>query len=63
MSTALWKTDQYFVSPLNYRADVREEFKLPDKVKIHDITFCDSQREIRGKETITDLRRISRNGD
>jgi isopropylmalate/homocitrate/citramalate synthase len=41
-----WKSDQYFVSPLNYLDEVTRDFKLPDKVKIHDITLRDGEQEI-----------------
>ena len=44
MSTP-WKTDKYFVSPLNYLEEVRENFKLPKTVKIHDVTLRDGEQE------------------
>jgi isopropylmalate/homocitrate/citramalate synthase len=44
MSTP-WKTDQYFVSPLNYIEEVRNKYKLPRKVKIHDITLRDGEQQ------------------
>lgn len=40
-----WKTDQYFVSPLNYLPEVMAGYHLPDKVKIHDITLRDGEQE------------------
>jgi isopropylmalate/homocitrate/citramalate synthase len=40
-----WKTDRYFVSPLNYLDEVRKDFKLPRTVKIHDITLRDGEQE------------------
>lgn len=40
-----WKSDQYFVSPLNYDAEVRKGMKLPAKVKVHDITLRDGEQE------------------
>lgn len=40
-----WKTDKYFVSPLNYLEEVTKEYKLPKKVKIHDITLRDGEQE------------------
>ena len=40
-----WKTDKYFVSPLNYLPDVTKDFQLPAKVKIHDITLRDGEQE------------------
>ena len=43
--TESWKTDQYFVSPLNYVDEVRRDFKLPKLVKIHDVTLRDGEQE------------------
>ncbi len=43
--TQPWKTDQYFVSPLNYLDEVRQGYNLPEKVKIHDITLRDGEQE------------------
>jgi isopropylmalate/homocitrate/citramalate synthase len=40
-----WKTDKYFVSPLNYLPEVTKDYKLPAKVKIHDITLRDGEQE------------------
>ena len=44
MST-LWKTDEYFVSPWNYLDQVRQDFKLPRAVKIHDVTLRDGEQQ------------------
>ncbi len=41
-----WKTDKYFVSPLNYLPEVTREYKLPPRVKIHDITLRDGEQEV-----------------
>src|SRR5512139_2846352 len=43
--TVPWKTDKYFVSPLNYLPEVTSAYKLPAKVKIHDITLRDGEQE------------------
>jgi isopropylmalate/homocitrate/citramalate synthase len=43
--TTPWKTDKYFVSPLNYLPEVTKDFQLPAKVKIHDITLRDGEQE------------------
>ena len=43
--TVPWKTDKYFVSPLNYLPEVTANYHLPAKVKIHDITFRDGEQE------------------
>jgi isopropylmalate/homocitrate/citramalate synthase len=40
-----WKTDKYFVSPLNYLPEVTQNYNLPPKVKIHDITLRDGEQE------------------
>jgi isopropylmalate/homocitrate/citramalate synthase len=40
-----WKTDKYFVSPLNYLPEVTKDFSLPAQVKIHDITLRDGEQE------------------
>jgi len=40
-----WKTDKYFVSPLNYLPEVTKDYRLPAKVKIHDITLRDGEQE------------------
>jgi isopropylmalate/homocitrate/citramalate synthase len=40
-----WKTDQYFVSPLNYQEEVRKGFSLPKTIKIHDITLRDGEQQ------------------
>jgi isopropylmalate/homocitrate/citramalate synthase len=43
--TTPWKTDKYFVSPLNYLPEVTKDFHLPAKIKIHDITLRDGEQE------------------
>ncbi len=43
--TEPWKTDKYFVSPLNYLPEVTATYHLPAKVKIHDITLRDGEQE------------------
>jgi isopropylmalate/homocitrate/citramalate synthase len=43
--TVPWKTDQYFVSPLNYLPEVTANYHMPAKVKIHDITLRDGEQE------------------
>jgi isopropylmalate/homocitrate/citramalate synthase len=40
-----WKSDKYFVSPLNYVEDVTRGFRIPKKVKIHDVTLRDGEQE------------------
>ncbi len=45
MADQPWKTDQYFVSPLNYLDEVRKGYRLADTIKIHDITLRDGEQE------------------
>lgn len=40
-----WKTDQYFVSPWNYRPEVVGEFSPPPEVQIHDVTLRDGEQQ------------------
>lgn len=44
MSTP-WKTDKYFVSPLNYLDEVVGGLRCPKTVKIHDITLRDGEQQ------------------
>lgn len=43
--SAPWKTEKYYVSPLNYLEGVTKDFKLPKTVKIHDVTLRDGEQE------------------
>ena len=40
-----WKSDNWFVSPWNYLDEVRKDFILPEKVKIHDVTLRDGEQQ------------------
>jgi isopropylmalate/homocitrate/citramalate synthase len=40
-----WKSDDYFVSPLNYADEVISNFELPREVKIHDVTLRDGEQQ------------------
>lgn len=40
-----WKTDDWFVSPWNYVAEVTKDFNPPPKVKIHDVTLRDGEQQ------------------
>ncbi|RKX76282.1 MAG: pyruvate carboxyltransferase, partial [Spirochaetes bacterium] len=40
-----WKTDKWFVSPLNYDSEVTSKFNFPEKIKIHDITLRDGEQQ------------------
>jgi len=44
MSTP-WKTENWFVSPWNYEAEVTRDFHPPQRVKIHDITLRDGEQQ------------------
>jgi len=45
MSKGLWKTNEWWVSHLNYVEEARRELKLPEKVLIHDITLRDGEQQ------------------
>jgi isopropylmalate/homocitrate/citramalate synthase len=45
MSDTPWKTDQWFSSPWNYLPEVTQDFKIPDKVEIHDVTLRDGEQQ------------------
>ena len=40
-----WKTDQYFVSPWNYQAEVTESFTPPARLEVHDVTLRDGEQQ------------------
>ena len=40
-----WKTDKYFVSPLNFVAEAQGESGFPEKVQFHDITLRDGEQQ------------------
>jgi len=40
-----WLTDKWWVSYLNFLDEVRKDFKLPEKVTIHDITLRDGEQQ------------------
>jgi len=39
------KTDNRFVSPWNYLDEVKKDFTIPEKVKIHDVTLRDGEQQ------------------
>ncbi len=45
MSASPWKTKNWFVSPWNYLDEVRKDFIIPEKVKIHDVTLRDGEQQ------------------
>lgn len=40
-----WRTKYWWVSPLNYKMEVREFFNIPDKLLIHDVTLRDGEQQ------------------
>ena len=40
-----WKSDNWFVSPWNFLAEVNKDFHPPEQVKIHDITLRDGEQQ------------------
>lgn len=40
-----WQTEEYFVSPWNYQAEVVREFSPPSRVEIHDVTLRDGEQQ------------------
>ena len=34
-----WLTDKYWVTEFNYLEEVRSQFTLPERVRIHDVTL------------------------
>lgn len=45
MTSEPWKTDQWFVSPWNFAAEVCAGLRFPSQVKIHDITLRDGAQQ------------------
>ncbi|MEM3072827.1 MAG: pyruvate carboxyltransferase, partial [Candidatus Bathyarchaeia archaeon] len=43
--SAPWKTDKWWVSPLNFLEEVRGHVNLPEKVVFHDITLRDGEQQ------------------
>jgi isopropylmalate/homocitrate/citramalate synthase len=39
-----WLTDKYWVTEFNYLDDVRKQFTLPEKVRIHDVTLREAEQ-------------------
>jgi len=40
-----WKTNNWFVSSLNYKKEVVSKFNFPKKVKFHDATLRDGEQQ------------------
>ncbi|MCF8128982.1 MAG: pyruvate carboxyltransferase [Deltaproteobacteria bacterium] len=45
MNNSPWISDNWFVSPWNYLDEVKKEFIIPEKVKIHDVTLRDGEQQ------------------
>jgi len=39
-----WLTDKYWVTQHNYLDEVRSQFTLPEKVRIHDVTLREAEQ-------------------
>ena len=44
MSDTPWVSDDFWVGPLNYSDDVRNQLDLPERVEIHDVTLRDGEQ-------------------
>lgn len=45
MNNSPWKSENWFVSPWNYLDEVKKDFIIPEKVKIHDVTLRDGEQQ------------------
>jgi hypothetical protein len=45
LNNSPWKSDNWFVSPWNYLDEVKKDFVIPEKVKIHDVTLRDGEQQ------------------
>jgi isopropylmalate/homocitrate/citramalate synthase len=43
-SKSKWLTDKYWVTEFNYLDEIRKEFTLPEKVRIHDVTLREAEQ-------------------
>jgi isopropylmalate/homocitrate/citramalate synthase len=40
-----WKTDRWFSSPWNYLPEITEQFKMPENLRVHDVTLRDGEQQ------------------
>ena len=45
MSSEPWRTENWFSSPWNYLPEITENFTLPSKVEVHDVTLRDGEQQ------------------
>lgn len=45
MSDQPWKTENWFVSPWNFAAEVRANLHFPEQIQVHDITLRDGEQQ------------------
>jgi isopropylmalate/homocitrate/citramalate synthase len=45
VSNTPWKSDQWFVSPWNYKEEIVSGFQFADEIKIHDVTLRDGEQQ------------------
>ncbi|HEX9847562.1 MAG TPA: pyruvate carboxyltransferase [Acidimicrobiia bacterium] len=59
MAEEPWKSDKWFSSPWNYLPEVTQDFALPDRVQIHDVTLRDGEQQAGVEFTADDKMRIA----
>jgi len=59
MAEEPWKSDRWFSSPWNYLPEVTQDFALPDRVQIHDVTLRDGEQQAGVEFTADDKMRIA----